>query len=217
MRPTILIAEDHGAVRMGTIVLLEEMYPCVNIYEASNFDQVLQNLNHVRFDLLILDIHIPGGDNLKMIEIIKARQPEIKILMFSSYDERLFALNYIQAGALGYLQKDASNKTIKAAITKVLNNERFVSEEMQQAMVNGWLDNGGKRKNGLMGLSAREREILNLLIKGHRTSEIKSILNIQASTISTHKEKIFSKLNVENIIELERVVRAEMGDSGQLL
>lgn len=210
MKPIVLIAEDHSVVRLGTMIMLEEMYPDVIVYEAANFDEVIAALNQSKFDLLVLDIHIPGGDNLKMIEIVKFRQPEIRILMFSSYDERLFALNYIQAGALGYLQKDSCSKTFKTAIRKVMNNERFVSEDMQKAMFSGWLEKGYKPQNGLKGLSAREIEIMNLLIKGYRTSEIKSILNIQASTISTHKERIFSKLNVANVIELEQMVRTEM-------
>ncbi|GAB3358537.1 response regulator transcription factor [Arachidicoccus ginsenosidivorans] len=210
MRPTVLIAEDHSVVRMGTMVMLEQMYPNILVSEAASFDEVIEQLSQTKFDLIILDIHIPGGDNIKMIETIHLRQPGIRILIFSSYDERLFAINYIQAGAMGYVQKDASNIIVKIAIAKVLNDEQYISADLQKNMVNRWLKTGNKPKKGLMVLSAREREIMNLLIKGHRTNEIKTILNIQASTISTHKERIFTKLNVENVIELEQLVRAEM-------
>lgn len=202
MNPIILIAEDHSVVRLGAIIMLEEIYTNVTVHEVTSFEEIISNLKQTAYDLLILDIHIPGGDNLKMIELIKMKQPGIRILMFSSYDESIFALSYINAGALGYLQKDASKEVFKMAIKKVLNNERFISNKMQQTLFRGWLDNIDSGTNGIMNLSHREIEIANLLIKGHRTNEIKEILNIQASTISTHKERIFSKMDVTNVIQL---------------
>jgi two-component system invasion response regulator UvrY len=200
--PAILIAEDHMIVRMGTIVLIKELFPDANVTEAGTFDETLKCLAHTNFDLLLLDIHLPGGDNLQMVEAVKLRQPDIPVLVFSSYDEHLYARSYIQAGALGYVHKNSSRDEIKTAIKRVLNKEKYISASLQQQLLNDVLDAGGKKRAGLESLSARELEVMRFLIKGMTPSEIKEQLNIGYSSISTYKERIFSKMGVSNVIEL---------------
>ncbi len=205
--PSILIAEDHSIVRLGTIVLIRELYPDAQITEADTFDEAMQWLQQQQFDLLLLDIHIPGGDNLQMVEAVKVRQPDIPILIFSSYDEQLYALRYLQAGAYGYLQKESAAEEIRTAIRQVINREKYVSSRMQKHLLNHLLDPKRNQSDPMENLSNREIEVMQLLIKGHSPTEIKGILNIQYSTISTYKERIFEKMNVTNVIELADKIR----------
>ncbi|MBN8783741.1 MAG: hypothetical protein ABS85_01205 [Sphingobacteriales bacterium SCN 48-20] len=204
--PTILIAEDHSVVRMGTAMLIREQYPEAVIREAETFDEVVEILAKESLDLLLLDIHIPGGDNLQMVEAVKLRQPNLPILIFSAYDEQLYAIRYLKSGAQGYLKKTAPPDEIKAAISKVLNGEKYISKIVQEQLVEQLLD-PSKKQEGLSSLSNREVEVMQLLVKGASPAEIKSTLNIHDSTISTYKAKIFEKLNVTNVIELAEKVR----------
>lgn len=204
--PTILIAEDHSVVRMGTAMLIREQYPDAVIREAETFDEVVDILAKGPLDLLLLDIHIPGGDNLQMVEAVKLRQPGLPILIFSAYDEQLYAIRYLKSGAQGYLKKTAPPDEIKAAIRKVLGGEKYISKLVQEQLVEQLLD-PTKKQEGLSSLSNREVEVMQLLVKGASPAEIKSTLNIHDSTISTYKAKIFEKLNVTNVIELAEKVR----------
>jgi DNA-binding NarL/FixJ family response regulator len=204
--PSILIAEDHSVVRMGIIFLVKELYADAEIIETETFDEAIQVLNKRHFDVLLLDIHIPGGDNLQMVEAVKLRQPATAVLIVSSYDEQLYALRYIRAGAHGYLQKNAGPEEIKKAIKKVLNNEKYISQLIREQLVMQKLDPNNKQ-NEVDTLSNRETEIMQLLVRGSSTSEIKETLNIQDSTVSTYKVKIFEKMQVSNVVELAEKLR----------
>lgn len=119
---SILIAEGHPIVRLGVSSIIQHLLDPVNIVEADDLGQVVRQLAQTRFELLILDINIPGGNNLQMIKTIRLCQPGIKILIFSAQDQLCYGLNYLQAGANGYLGKNASGKEIGNAINTLLNS-----------------------------------------------------------------------------------------------
>lgn len=204
----ILIAEDHGIVRLGTRLLIKEMYPLAQVAEASNFKSTLQQLGKQHFDLLILDINIPGGDSIQMIQAVRNQQEDIPILILSSYDESIYAIRYLKAGANGYLQKESDPQEIKAAIHKVLHKEPYASAAVQQQLFQSL--SATRNPQGafrLKNLSDREIEIMQLLAKGISPTEIKNKLHIQLSTISTHKARIFEKMEVSNVVELAEKLR----------
>lgn len=204
--PAILIAEDHSVVRLGTVILIREMYPDALIAEARTFDEALTLLGARSFDLLLLDIGLPGGDNLQMIEAVQLRRPDIPILIFSNYSELLYARRYMQAGAKGYLQKNATQEEIKSAIRRTLNKEKYISAALQQQLLDDILDPTREKKGDLDLLSNREMEVMKLMIKGMSPTDIKQALNIRYSTVSTYKERIFTKMGVTNIIDLVKKV-----------
>lgn len=211
--PQILIADDHGIVRLGTSMLIKEMYPAAVIKETANFKATLQQLEQQHFDLLLLDINMPGGDDIRMIANIRLRQPDIPILILSSYDQEAYAMLYLKAGANGYLQKESGQEEIKAAIHKVIHKEMYVSNLVQQQL---FRNISSARKdaglNPLSELSGREMELMRLFAKGLSSTEIKNKLNIQLSTISTHKANIFQKMGVTNVVDLaEKLKRIETG------
>jgi len=199
----ILLIEDHTIVRLGMVVTLEKLLTPVQIDESDNFNDALQYLSQHPYDLVILDINIPAGTNLQMISVIHLKQPTVKILVYSASDEKLHSLRYLQAGASGYLMKDSPATEIKEAITSVLNGRKYVSPQIRQNLLDDYADNGGRSNNNpLLNLSGREIEIMEMLAAGKSVGEIGRICNLQVSTISTYKARIFKKLNVNNIIEL---------------
>ncbi|KAA0992502.1 response regulator [Dyadobacter aurulentus] len=203
---TVLLVEDHSIVRMGVRMLIEDFVPTVTIVEAGTFNETLKHLQTRFFDLVILDIKIPGGEGLNMIGKIKAVQPKVKILVYSSQDEELYALHYFKAGASGYLPKDSSNDELEKAITSVLNGGTYISNVIQHQLVSNSLLEKDRKQSPIETLSNRELEIMDMLLIGKWTKDIAIDLNIKESTVSTYKARIFDKLEVTNILELFKKV-----------
>ncbi|MBX2925235.1 MAG: response regulator transcription factor [Chitinophagaceae bacterium] len=202
----ILIAEDHDIVRVGINFLLKDLFGDVQLTEATTFKELLNQLDKGIYDLLILDINIPGGDNIHMVETIRYRSTHIPILVLSSYDEKTHAIRYLKAGANGYVQKDTRPEEIKHAIKMVMSGEAYASDSLQQNLLKS-LYSRPAQSHLLKLLSDREIEIVKLLARGLSPSEIKNLLNIQLSTISTYKARIFEKLGVSNVVKLVEKIR----------
>lgn len=203
----ILVADDHTIVRLGVSHIISTLPVPANVVEAETFDQVIALLETHTFDVLILDINIPGGNNLQMIAAVKLRQPQIRVLIFSGYDEQLFAINYIQAGADGYLMKYTPEEEIKLAIRTVLNQEKYMSASTRQQMLNMLNSQRIPVVNPLSSLSPREIEVMNLLTRGVSVARIAETLHLQVTTVSTYKTRIFEKLGISNIVELLEKVK----------
>lgn len=204
----ILLIEDHFLVRMSQKIVLNELYRETTISEADSFEAGIAHLRASPFDLVILDIDIPGGKGRVMIERIRQIQPGTIILMCSAADEQTNALEYITSGANGYLSKSAEKEEIVHAITTVMKNKRYVSLAVQERLLEAVSKNNrsGKRLKTANGLSIREKEVMDMLIKGQWVKEIASSLNIRANTVSTYKARIFEKLGVSSVIELAQKV-----------
>lgn len=197
----VLIADDHSIVRYGIILLLKEVLPRAEFYEAATFTETKKILGDKPMELLILDVNIPGGDNVRMVESLKAQFPEVKILIFSAYPEQTYALRYIQVGADGYLHKDSSERVIKKAVETVLAGKSFLSDTVKENAFSQILSkNSGL--NGIDALSNRELDVATHLVKGLGIIEIAALLNLQMSTVSTYKKRVFEKLQINNLPEL---------------
>ena len=203
----ILIADDHGVIRLGAGQIVKEVAPKAVIYEAEDFDEVLGVLNARPIALLILDINIPGGNNFQMIRTIKLKQPAIKILVFSAFSEELYAMKYFKAGAEGYLQKDTSGEEVKEAVKTVLGGRQYMSQNIREQILYNMLNKSDEAKNPLVLLSERETEIARMLVCGMSQTKIAEKLNLHPSTVATHKIHIFEKLSVKNLAELIEAYR----------
>jgi DNA-binding NarL/FixJ family response regulator len=203
---TVLLVEDHSIVRMGVRLLIEDFISNVTIVEAATFNETLKQLQTRFFDLVILDIKIPGGEGFDMIGKIKDIQSRVNVLVFSSQDEELYALHYFKAGANGYLPKDASNEELEKAITSVLGGGTYISNVIQHQLVSNSLLEKDSKQSPVETLSNRELEIMDMLLIGKWTKDIATELNIKESTVSTYKARIFDKLEVTNILELFKKV-----------
>ena len=209
----ILIAEDHEIVRLGTSIVVKEVLPLARVTQAEDFDEMVKLLSEKPYDLVLLDINMPGGNNIKMVEKVLLIQPNIKILVFSSYDETLYALRYLQAGAAGYLNKNTSKADLKEAILSVIQRGKYMSPEVRELYYNTLTMGKSvlKADNPLNHLSNREVDVAKYLVQGLGIMDVSKALNLSTSTVSTYKTRIFEKLRVENIAELIEKFRLHSG------
>lgn len=209
MQKEILIVDDHLVVRTGVSIILEEKFKNFSITTAENYNETLTLLKDKIFDLIILDINIPGGRNTTMIEQIREIQDEVKILIFSVYEEETHACPYIIAGANGYLNKLSDKKKLINAVDSILKTGNYLTPDIIKDLVKASTNKASI--NPLDKLSKREREISELLVQGDGNIEIANKLSIQLTTVSTHKNKIFNKLHIKNIVELITLFNKSLG------
>ncbi|QEE48080.1 response regulator transcription factor [Flavobacterium alkalisoli] len=196
----ILIADDHSVVRQGVALILREAFNSVNIYHAESFSEIAEILKKQSINLILLDINLPGGNNVGMINNIKEIQSSIKVLMFSAYDEDQYAVRYIHAGVDGYLNKLSSEDKIIEAVSEILRGGRYFSDKIKDRVFESVINK--IPENPLESLSNREMEIADLLAKGEGNLEIANRLDIKMSTVSTYKSRIFEKLGINNVVSL---------------
>ena len=199
---SFLIADDHSVVRQGVSLIIKELFLNAAIYMAGNFKDIFTKLNEVKIDLLILDVNFPDGNSINVLSEIKAIQPDIKILIFSAYDENIYAMRYLNAGASGYLNKETSEEEMKNAINSMMLSGKYLTQNVKDRILDSYITK--KPTNPLDLLSNREIEVAQLLIKGYGNLEILELLNIKKTTVSTFKNRIFEKLEIDNLADLIR-------------
>ncbi len=202
MTTKILIAEDHPLVLMGIQHLLVSHMPHATVSSTDDFNKTLVLLEKEKFDLLVMDINLPGGDKVAMVNSVRLKQPAIRMLVCSSYDEQLYALPFLKAGANGYISKTASNEDFKQAIDQVISGKIYASPTVLQNAFGILFNSKGASESVSQKLNDKEQEIAKLLSKGLSTKAISEHLSLSSSSISNYKTKIFEKLGVSNIIEL---------------
>jgi DNA-binding NarL/FixJ family response regulator len=197
---SFLIADDHSIVRQGVSLLIKELFFNVKIFHAGSFKETLKITSENKIDLLILDINFPDGNSLSIMSEAKAIQPEMKILIFSALDEDIYALRYLNAGASGYLNKGSSEDEMKQALKSMMISGKYITQNIKDRILDSYISK--KPINPLEQLSNREVEVARLLIKGYGNLEIAEMLNIKKSTVSTFKNRIFEKLEIDNLADL---------------
>jgi DNA-binding NarL/FixJ family response regulator len=202
----ILIVDDHFIVRSGMSLLLENELDDVQVFGANDFQEALVECANIFFDLVILDINLPGGKKCYMIDDLRELQKNVKILIFSAHDEDIYAFRYIQAGANGYLNKLSDSGTIVKAVKTVLEAGKYISTDILDKFIE-FSQNKRENSNPLEELTQREFEIAELLVKGFGNLEIANELDIKMTTVSTHKLNIFKKTHITNIIELSELFK----------
>lgn len=202
----IIVADDHGIVRMGLIQTLKRLLPEAVITEVEDFKSMYRVISDQQLDLAIMDVNMPNGTVQEAIDFIKIKQPKLKILIFSSQDEELYALRYLKMGAGGYLSKQSSSSIIETALTSMLTTGRYASEAVKEAMYFESVS-GNTKTSPVEILSDRELQIANKLAEGLPLKEISNQLNLHSSTISTYKNRLFEKLQIKSIPELVEILR----------
>lgn len=197
---SFIVADDHGIVRQGVSFVIRELYQGANVLQADNFSEILRLINQEKIDLLVLDVNFPDGSSLGILPEIKKNHPDTKILIFSAYDEDIYAIRYINAGANGYLNKLCNEDEMKLAITSVMNYGKYTSQNIKDKIVDSFILK--IPLNPLEQLSNREIEIAKLMVEGYGNIEICTALNLRKTTVSTYKNRIFEKLGVDNLSEL---------------
>lgn len=196
----ILIADGHYVVRMGTSLILETKleYQCT-IDFAGTYLEAKEKVSEKIYDLLIIDIDIPQSIFKAMVKELKKKQKQLRILIFSNYDENV-GIQYIEEGAAGYLNKGATEEEIIASVKAIFEEGYYYTVDMMKKLVMQSTD-----IHSVERLSKREFQIFKLLAEGNGNIEISNSLNLKMSTISTYKKKIFEKLQVKNVVDLVRI------------
>jgi DNA-binding NarL/FixJ family response regulator len=200
MAKKILIADDHSAIRIGVKQICSAELPFVQFGEATNYAEVFQKLNEDKWDMLILDIDLPGRNGLDILRQIKAEKLKTPVLMFSFHNEEQIALRALKTGAAGYLSKDAADTELIKAINHILNGRKYVSQSLSEKLLYMLDEDSGKEPHEL--LSEREYETFILIASGKTVTEIADKLYLSKPTISTYRARILEKMKLKNNAEI---------------
>ncbi len=196
----ILIVEDHTIVRESIIKALSTKLPDVTFGEAENYSTAMEKVHKGRWDLLLLDICMPGRDGLDILKEIKACHPEVPILVLTMYPADQFAMRTIKIGAAGYLTKNTSLKELIKAINAILKGGQYITDSVAKMMTKELQYGSIESLHGT--LTNREFQVLLLIASGKSTSAIALELALSVKTISVYRGKILEKMNLKNNSEI---------------
>ncbi len=203
----ILLADDHRLVRDGLKFFLDKLGPEVSVIEADTFDEALSRAAEAdALDLIILDLAMPGMNGLGGFEIMRARFPEVPVVILSGAYRRDDVLDALDRGAHGFIPKTLSGEAMLNALKLVMSGERYVPAVIFSDVDPGPGGNGGNGGNGaalagdnpLLRLTRRERDVLEVLTKGFSNKEIARELDVREVTVKVHLKGVYRKLGVEN-------------------
>jgi len=196
----ILVVDDHALVRDGLKRLLVDTPDMVVADEASNGEEVINKVGNNDYDLVLLDISLPGRDGLDVLKQLKCTNPKIPILILSMYPEEHYAVRSLRAGASGYLTKQSSSDELIGAIRKVAQGRRYITPSLAEKLA---FELGvDVRKLPHERLSDREYQVMCMIGSGQTVKEIAETLSLSIRTISTHRAHILNKMEMKNNAQL---------------
>jgi len=198
----VLIVDDHEIVRRGLAQILTENFSDLIIEHARNSQQASERLAQAPWDLMLLDINLPGRSGLDLLQEMKWRFPSVRVVVLSAYPEDDFALRALKLGAAGYLTKDSASDELIAATRKALAGGKYVTAFLAEKLVAS-LD-GEIQSDPHEALSNREMEVLRLISAGKTIKEIAAQLALSDKTIATYRARISAKLGLGTNVELAR-------------
>ena len=198
----IVVADDHTIVREGLKQLLRAADGLEIAGEAQDGHQVMQVVRELDFDVLLLDMSMPGKSGIELIKQVRAEKPKLRIMVLSMHEERQYAIRAIRAGASGYLTKESAMSQLVAAIHKVAGGGAFISAGVAEQLALGAMPNASGLPHE--ALSDREFQIFRMIAEGKSVSDIAERLNLSVKTVSTHKSNILKKMDMTGGAELIR-------------
>lgn len=206
----IILADDHKIVREGLASLLRKEEDIELAGEAEEGRQAVALVCKLRPDLVILDISMPGLNGMEAARQMLASQADLKVVALSMHRDTRYVVGMLKAGARGYLLKDCAYEELAKAVRTVLEGRTYLSPEVADVVVEGFInhfqDDPSPRASML---SPREREVLQLLAEGMRTSQIAEKLNLSVKTVEAHRRNIMQKLSIKSVAELTKFALRE--------
>jgi DNA-binding NarL/FixJ family response regulator len=198
----VLIADDHRMIRAGIRAMLSLSTALVRceLDEAETTEQAMEKADRLAYDVILMDVHLPGRGGIKATELILKRHPGIRVLGLSSYDECTYVEKMLNAGAMGYVLKNVEPDTLLSAIRSVMEGKRFFSNEIGLKLMDPRLNPASP--SPLERLTAREKEIFGQILAGFNDREIGARLSVSKRTVDKHRQHIMRKLSVRNAVEL---------------
>ncbi|SDM44376.1 response regulator transcription factor [Polaromonas sp. JS666] len=198
----IVIADDHAIVREGLKRIVSSIADMEVAGEAGNGTEVMQRVRELAFDVLVLDLSMPGRSGMELIKLARAEKPQLRILVLSMHQELQYAVRAIKNGASGYLTKESAPAQLEQALRKVASGGAFISAEVAEQLALGAMP--GSEAVPHESLSNREFEVLQLLVAGVSLTDIGTKLNLSVKTVSTHKTNLMQKMGLQNQNDLIR-------------
>jgi two-component system response regulator NreC len=203
-KQTVVIADDHTLFREGLRALLSAREDLEIKGEAEDGQEAIRSVEEHKPDLLLMDLSMPRMGGLEAIRELKARYPRTKILVLTIHGTEEFVLEALEAGASGYVLKDATHDELVLAIKSVLQEKRYLSPDISAKVIEGYIDGRKtvKSRSAWDSLTLRERQILKLIAEGRKNKEIADILFISVKTVAKHRANIMGKLDLHNVSAL---------------
>lgn len=198
----VLIADDHAIVRKGLAQLLLDEYPSIHIREVTNSQQVFEQIGKEVWDLILLDISMPGRNGVDTLKQLRTSGIKTPILILSMHPEEQYAIRVLKAGASGYINKESAPAELLTAVQRVLSGRKYISSEIAEKLSQSIGDNQKSQPHEL--LSDREMHVLQRIASGKAVSEIANEMSLSVNTISTYRARILEKLSLHNNAELTR-------------
>jgi len=202
----ILIADAHPIVRMGLSMVVNSAEEFQLQDAVATTTQLFTAAEKQTPDIVILEMDIPEINGIATVRKLKEINPNIKVLIFSSQSETVYALSAIRAGACGYLSKTARIDQILTALTQLKEGKIYLTHALSEQLKKE--KSGDKEKSAFRKLSSREIEVLKLLASGKKNKEVAGGLDINEKTVSTYKSRLMKKLNVTNIVDMLQHAKA---------
>ncbi len=207
----ILVADDHEVVRKGLVKVLAESLQPVEIHEAGNGLEAVSKVRKGEYDLVVLDLKMPGKSGLDALKEIKQHQPKLPAIILSMHPEEQFAIRAMRAGASGYLTKECAGDELVLAIRKALRGEKYISGSLAQILAEG-LDID-QEKPPHETLSDREYQVMLMIASGKPVGAIAKELCLSVKTISSYRANILLKTRMKNNSEITHyVIQNKLGD-----
>jgi DNA-binding NarL/FixJ family response regulator len=198
----ILIADDHAIVRRGLVQILQEEFPLAKITEVDNGNDAIDMVDQQIWDIILLDISMPGRNGIETLKQIKTNGIKAPVLMLSMHSEEQYAIRVLKAGASGFLSKLSATDELLIAVHKVLSGRKYITASVAEKLAESLGENENKSTHE--NLSDREMQVLQLIASGKTVSEIAEEISLSVNTISTYRARILEKLNLNNNAELTR-------------
>jgi DNA-binding NarL/FixJ family response regulator len=197
----IIIADDHALIRKGLKEILQQVEGLVLLDEAQNGSELLLKIEENDYDIIVLDISMPGKSGLDVLKDLRRIKPEIPVLILSVYPEEQYAIRVLKAGAAGYLTKDSAPDELVSAIKKIVNGGKYISASLAE-MLASEVRGGGVIKQPHEYLSDREFQVMKMLAVGKTIKEISEELFLSPKTVSTYLTRIYDKMKFASKAEL---------------
>jgi two-component system invasion response regulator UvrY len=196
----ILIADDHAIVREGLKQIVAETSDMIVADEASTGHEVLDKVRDNEYDVVVLDISMPGSDGIDVLKQIRKKRPAMPILVLTMHPEEQYAIRVLKAGANGYMTKESAPDELVRAIDRVSKGKKYISPSLAEKLA---VELEGDREKPLHeSLSDREFQVMRLIASGKRAKEIAEELCLSVKTISTYRFRIMEKMRMKHNAEL---------------
>jgi DNA-binding NarL/FixJ family response regulator len=200
--PRVLLVEDHSVVRQGVVRILSESLTDPVFGEAANASVALELLAREPWDLVLVDLNLPGRDGISLLEEIRALHPALPTLVVSAYPEEEFAVRCLRLGVGGYVTKASAAHELAAAVSKVLSGGKYVTAALAEKLAAGLGDDFTRASHE--ALSNRELQVLRLVAVGRSLKQIAAELELSEKTVGTYRSRIAEKLRISTNVELAR-------------